>query len=283
MALPLTNYTVALPETRQLDVLAGLLERRGATVWRCPLVSIHDAPDPTPIQAWLREFIAHPPKDVIFLTGEGIRRLLGVAERAGLRDNFVARLGEVRKITRGPKPARVLKELGMKADIPAAAPTTDGVIESLKLLYSQGTVVGRQVAVQLYGTEANPKLMGYLHSVGIQPRVVAPYVYADASEDAKVVELIDAMVVGQVDVITFTSQPQLHRLQSVARKFEREPALQDGLAKVKVAAIGPVMADVLVQAGIRVDLMPQDSFFMKPLVTELVRVLTGAEDEGAAD
>ena len=40
---PLAGRTIAVPETRELEVFATLLERRGATVLRCPLVSIRDA------------------------------------------------------------------------------------------------------------------------------------------------------------------------------------------------------------------------------------------------
>jgi len=40
---PLAGRTVAVPETRELEVFAAMLERRGASVVRCPLVAIHDA------------------------------------------------------------------------------------------------------------------------------------------------------------------------------------------------------------------------------------------------
>ena len=48
MTLPLQGRTVALAEGRQLEELADMLESEGATVLRCPLVSILDAPDPAP-------------------------------------------------------------------------------------------------------------------------------------------------------------------------------------------------------------------------------------------
>ena len=41
----------------------------------------------------------------------------------------------------------------------------------------------------------------------------------------------------------------------------------------EVAVVGPVVADELRERGINVDLMPESSFFMKPLVRELVKVL----------
>ena len=37
----------------------------------------------------------------------------------------------------------------------------------------------------------------------------------------------------------------------------------------EVAAVGPVVADALAKHGVRVRLMPADSFFMKPLATAM--------------
>src|SRR3569833_848632 len=124
--LVLQGRTIALPETRELDLFARLLESRGATTLRCPLISILDAPDQGPVLEWLRRCVASELDDLILLTGEGLRRLLGLAGRAGFEEAFVHRLGEMRMITRGPNPARVLRVLGLASDLAAAAPTTEG-------------------------------------------------------------------------------------------------------------------------------------------------------------
>jgi uroporphyrinogen-III synthase len=63
----------AVPETRELDVLARLFEKRGAAALRCPLVAILDAPDPVPVEAWLRRFVGGSCDDLILLTGDGLR------------------------------------------------------------------------------------------------------------------------------------------------------------------------------------------------------------------
>ena len=130
---PLAGRTIAVPETRELEVFAAMLERRGASVVRCPLVAIRDAPDPAPVLAFARAFAAGACDDLILTTGEGLRRILGCIERhePPLRAGFLESLGRVRKITRGPKPARALRELGMKPDLPAPTPTTAGVIAAL--------------------------------------------------------------------------------------------------------------------------------------------------------
>lgn len=266
-SLPLTGRTIAVPETREIEVFAAMLERRGATVLRCPMVAIKDAPDPAPVLAWLRAFVAQPCDDLILLTGEGLRRLLSCLEQhePALREPFVAQLAAVRKITRGPKPAKALRELGLKPDLSPEKPTTEGIIEALKSQH----LAHRQVGVQLYGTEPNRPLIGFLEGAGCQVRTVAPYVYADASEDAAVRSLLDKLKAGQVDAIAFTSSPQVQRLFSLAPEDEVLAAL----ARTRVAAVGPIVAETLSARGVPAQLMPEESFFLKPLTTALEAVL----------
>ena len=274
---PLAGRHIALPESRELDLFADMLLTRGATVLRCPLVSIHDAPDQALVSAWIDSFINEPCDDLILLTGEGLRRLLATAERAGgsLREDFIARLGQVRKLTRGPKPGTALRKIGLKSDLVAVEPTTEGVIRTL----STENLQGRRVAVQLYGTEPNLPLIDFLREAGATVTSVAPYVYADDVEDARVEELIAAILDQQLDAVAFTSATQVRRLFQIGRRQCGERALINGLRQLKVAAVGPVVADELRERDVRVDLMPESSFFMKPLVRELVKSLGPASRE----
>jgi uroporphyrinogen-III synthase len=72
------------------------------------------------------------------MTGEGLRRLLSFARRLDLEPAFIAALGVTRKITRGPKPVRALREIGLAADVPADEPTTEGVIATWNGMTSPG-------------------------------------------------------------------------------------------------------------------------------------------------
>src|SRR5262249_40979764 len=151
MSLPLTGKTIALAEGRQLEELAGLLEKEGATTLRCPMLSILDVPSPEPVVAWLRELLAGRFDYLVLLTGEARRRRTGCAAGAGRRPEAVPRLGKTRAVPRGPKRVQALKEVGLKPPSVAAAPTTDGVIVTLK----QRALSGKTVGVQLY-SESNP-------------------------------------------------------------------------------------------------------------------------------
>ncbi|MBX5460198.1 MAG: uroporphyrinogen-III synthase [Steroidobacteraceae bacterium] len=267
---PLAGRTIAIPETRELEVFASMLERRGAQVIRCPLVAILDAPDPAPVLAWCRHFAGGGCDDLILLTGEGLRRLLACIERhePALRDAFLGALARVRKITRGPKPARVLRELGFRPDISPERPTTEGVIDSLRA----HPLAGRRIGVQLYGTEPNRPLIGFLESAGARVFTVAPYVYADQAADQAVLDLLGRLRSGRIDAIAFTSTPQVERLFALAPEDEVKAAL----AGTRVAAVGPVVAGTLERHGIAVALVPQESFFLKPLTSALEKLFAGA-------
>ena len=265
----LSGRTIALPETRELDRLAQLMTEEGATTLRCPLVSILDAPDQRPVEAWLRTLAAGGIDDVVILTGEGLRRLLAAADRIGLRAPVIAALGAARKITRGPKPARALKEIDLSTDLPAAVPTSSGVIDELRAL----DLRGRRVGVQLYGEEPNRPLVDFLAGAGAQVLTVAPYVYASASDDAAVGDLIGALTSGRVDAIAFTSASQVDRLWQVAAASGAEARLREGLARVRVAAIGPIVDEALAARGVRIDVMPEKAFVMRRLVDALAAAL----------
>ena len=262
----LTGRTIAVPETRELDLFAAMLERRGARVARCPLVAIRDAADPAPVLGFLRRFAAGGCDDLILLTGEGLRRLLSCIERhePALRTPFLQALAQARKITRGPKPARALRELGLVPDLAAAVPTTAGVIAALTPL----ELAGRNVGVQLYGLEPNLPLTQFLAAKGARVLTVAPYEYASGADDEAVRALIARMLRNEVDAIAFTSSPQVERLFAVGGAEARV-----ALERTHVAAVGPVVAGSLARHGVQPRSMPVDSFFLKPLTSALEAAL----------
>jgi uroporphyrinogen-III synthase len=197
------------------------------------------------------------------LTGEGLRRLLACIDRNApqLRDPFVAQLARMRKIIRGPKPARALRELGLSPDLAAEVPTTEGIIA----LLSGHNLQGRTVGVQLYGRDPNVRLINYLEQAGARTLTVAPYVYADSVEDEAIQVLARRLQTGAVDVMAFTSAQQVQRMFDVLG----EALAGDALSRTMVTAVGPIVAESLTARGVTVALMPEGSFFLKPLTRAL--------------
>ncbi len=89
MADRLNGYRILILETREEAQFSRLLTEQGADVLQCPMFTIHDAPDPAPIEAWIRRAIERPLDDLVLMTGEGLRRLMKVVRRIGVEAEFV--------------------------------------------------------------------------------------------------------------------------------------------------------------------------------------------------
>ena len=87
------------------------------------------------------------------------------AKPSELEPVFLDGLRAARKITRGPKPERALRELGLKSDLRAEEPTTDGLIATLSSI----DLRGRRVGVQLYPGNPNTRFTDFLRQAGAEP------------------------------------------------------------------------------------------------------------------
>lgn len=262
MNAPLAERVIAVPEARAADILSRMLEERGARTLRVPLIDIKDSPDRDAVDGWITRATGGHCDDLILYTGEGLRRLLGFAERMGCKEAFIASLAKARKITRGPKPVRALREIGLDADLRTEEPTTAGLVHLLETL----DLGGRAVGLQLYPNPRVDALLALLRQVKAHVDPVLPYVYIPAAEALDVVHLIEQLEAGKVDGIAFTSAAQVARLVDVAKTSQREAALASGLNRCLVAAIGPVVLQELQRHARQPDVVAPEPYALKPLV-----------------
>lgn len=75
----LDGLTILVPESRELDLFAAMLEAEGAHAVRCPLVQIANLDDFSEAEAWIGRIVASPFCYTVLLTGEGLRRLLTIS------------------------------------------------------------------------------------------------------------------------------------------------------------------------------------------------------------
>lgn len=262
MARALEGLTILVPESRELDLFAAMLKGEGAVALRCPLLRILDLEETAAAETWIERLIAGTFEDTIWLTGEGLRRLLSIAGRKGCRPAFVEALGHVRTIMRGPKPVRVLRELGLAPGLVAKMPTSQGVLDAL----AGEDIGGRQIGVQLYPGEGGLPMLASLRERGAIVSPVTPYRYVSQAETGRVAGTIRSLAAGRIGMIAFTSSSQVERLFEVAREAGLERQLHEAFARVRIAAVGPVVEETLYRYGAAAVLRPKAGFHLKPLV-----------------
>jgi uroporphyrinogen-III synthase len=266
MADRLNGYRILILETREEAQFSRLLTEQGADVLQCPMFTIHDAPDPAPVEAWIRRCIERPFDDLVLMTGEGFRRLMKVARGNGCELDFVAAVSKARKFARGPKPGRALREIGLEPQQTTEKPTSEGVAEMLARI----DLNGHRVGLQLYPDKDHGALIGAITAQGASVDPVLPYVYDAKAADTNIVTAIEEMAEGRIDAIALTNLGQIRRLIEVARARGCEARLREGLAKTPIASVGPAVSDELKFHGLRTDIYPaNDAFFMKPLISAM--------------
>jgi uroporphyrinogen-III synthase len=279
MADRLNGYRILILETREEAQFSRLLTEQGAEVVQCPMFSIQDAPDAAPVEAWIARFIARPCDDMVFMTGEGLRRLMKVARRVGNNQAFVTALGKARKFARGPKPGRALREIGLEPQQTTEKPTSEGIAEML----ARTDLSGHRLGLQLYPDKDHGALIGAITAQGADVDTVLPYVYDAKAADTNIVTAIEEMAQGRIDAIALTSSGQPRRLFDVARAHGCEARLREGLAQTPIASVGPVVSDELMAHGIEADILPaNESYFMKPLISAMATALAKNPPRAAA-
>jgi uroporphyrinogen-III synthase len=277
MAERLNGYRILIMETREEAQFSKLLAEQGADVLHCPMFAIKDVPDPTPVEAWIRRAIEMPFDDLVLMTGEGLRRLLKLARRLDLEREFVAALGKMRKLARGPKPGRALREVGLEPEMTTEKPTSEGVIDVLNRM----DLKGHRVGLQLYPDKDHTALTAAITAQGATAEPVTPYVYDAQAADSHIVTAIEEMANGRIDAIALTNLGQIRRLFEVARAKGIEDRLRESLANTPIAAIGPAVEDELKTHGLAAEIYPADgAYFMRPLISAMAAALAKKKPRG---
>lgn len=271
MADRLNGYRILILETREEAQFSKLLVEQGAEVVQCPMFTIHDAPDPAPVEAWIRRAIDKPFDDLVLMTGEGLRRIMKLARARGLDAALIAALAKARKFARGPKPGRALREVSLDAQQTTEKPTTEGVIEMLAKI----DLKGRRLGLQLYPDKDHSALTSALSAHGAEVDTVLPYVYDSKAADANIMAAIEAMAEGRIDSIALTNLGQVRRLIETARAHGLEARLRAGFERTLIASVGPAVSGELAAHGLRTDISPvEDHYFMRPLISAMALALT---------
>jgi uroporphyrinogen-III synthase len=245
--LPLAGFTVAVTAARRREELSALLERRGARVVEAPAIRIVPTGDDDELLATTRACIAASPDVVVATTGIGFRGWMEAADGWGLGEQLRSCFASSELLTRGPKAKGAVRAAGLAE---AWAPDSESTDEVLARLLAEG-VDGRRIAVQLHG-EPLPDFCAALRAAGAEVLEVPVYRWLPAEDVRPLRRLVEQIVAGQVDCVTFTSAPAVAALLATAGQADRRAAMVEAMTtgQALAACVGPVTAAPLARLGV---------------------------------
>ncbi|WP_395360859.1 uroporphyrinogen-III synthase [Streptomyces sp. YH02] len=264
---PLAGFTVGVTAARRADELIALLRRRGAAVVHGPALRIVPLADDTELLAATKELIGHAPDVVIATTAIGFRGWVEAAEGWGCGEELLAVLRDVELLARGPKVKGAVRAAGLSE---SWSPGSESMAEVLDRLLGEG-VAGRRIAIQLHG-EPLPGFVESLTAGGAEVVGVPVYRWMPPEDSGPLDRLLDGVLSGSLDAVTFTSAPAavslLSRAEEKGVRAELVAALRHDVLAV---CVGPVTALPLQAEGI--DTYQPERFRLGPLVQLLCKEL----------
>ncbi len=241
---PLAGFTIAITADRRREELAALLQRRGAKVMLAPALRIVPIQDDLELRERTQALVHDPPSIAVISTGIGMRGWLEAAEGWGLAEGLTAALGRSYLIARGAKARGALRAAGL---VDHWSPASESCDEVLAHLLGRG-IDGERIAVQLHGDD-QPNFRHALGAAGADVVAASVYRWAPPADPAPVRRLIDAVLAGQVDAVTFTSAPATSAVLDAAGD-DRDAVVGAFRSGVLAACVGPVTAAPLREVGV---------------------------------
>ncbi|HSY16441.1 MAG TPA: uroporphyrinogen-III synthase [Jatrophihabitantaceae bacterium] len=246
---PLAGYTVGITAARRRKELGVALERRGAKVVYAPAIQIVPLADDSQLREATERCLNAPLDVVVATTGIGFRGWMDAAETWGLAEKLTEAIGASTVLARGPKARGAIRASGLRE---AWSPESESSSEVLEHLMAGADLDGARIAVQLHG-EPLPDLVETLRLAGAEVIEVPVYRWVPADDAAPLQRLVEAVGIGAVDSVAFTSAPAAVSFLQTADQRGHGAAVRAALRGPVVAAcVGPVTAGPLRREGIPV-------------------------------
>ncbi len=250
--MSLAGLKVVSFESRRAELVENLVRQQGGDCFNAPSVRERPIETDEDCLRFVNDVIRGDYEAVLFTTGVGVQYVIDAASAAGLKQPFLEALSRAKTICRGPKPAAVLRPLGVPVALHVPEPNTwRETAEAMEALPV------RSIAIQEYGVP-NPELITLLRQRAMAVTPVAVYRW-DLPEDTSSLEDAACRIAeDEFDIALFLSSVQLTHLLRVADRFElRERLLEVFRARIVLVSIGPVMTDALEREGLTPDFIPK--------------------------
>lgn len=249
-AMSFSGMRVLSLESRRAPEMAALIRKRGGDPFVAPSMREVPVSEDSAALAFASRLVAGEFDMMILLTGVGTRQLSRFVATRYPESAFADALGRLTVVARGPKPAAVLREMGVTPALIAGEPNTWREV----LVVTQGRPE-RRIAVQEYG-RPNPELVEGLRARGADVTTVRVYQWDLPEDTGPLREAARKLAAGDFDAVLFTTAVQIAHLARVADLQGIEKEVFDGLRRALVGSIGPTTTEALEEYGVDPDFEP---------------------------
>ncbi len=252
-------------ESRRADQMEEAIRRHGGDPFIAP--SVKEIPFAQHDEAyhWAARLFAGEFDMLVVMTGAGLTYLRDILAERYSREAFAEALRRLTIVSRGPKPAAVLHEMGVVAEITVPEPNTWREIVPLIAARPE-----RRITIQEYG-RANPEFIAAIEQLGAEVSAISIYRWALPDDLSPLREAVRRIAARECDVVLFTTSIQLTHLLEVAEQMGSAGEVRRALAEdIAIASVGPVMSAALADCGLTPDIVPAH-----PKMAALVRTAAG--------
>jgi Uroporphyrinogen-III synthase len=281
MTLP-TGARIALLEARLSSELADLVRREGGTPICAPALYEARLDITATIPSLISDLRRGHLEFVVCLSGAGLASLFAQADDIGLLPDLADALSHAVTVSRGPKPAAVLRRHDVPVRLGVQPPhTTTELLAAIAAL----PVDGAGTLLICDGSDAHALVQSLLGR-GAHVQMVRTYRWELPRDRAPLEHLVHQLIGDGIDAVAFTTQVQVRHLFSIAEQLHRRTALCHALNhRTVVGSIGPTCSAVLQEFGVIPHVVASPPR-MRPLVSaigaHLIAHAHGAEQAGVA-
>lgn len=241
----LEGRIIGVTAERRSHQQARFLEARGATVICAAAMHTKHRTDEFELLEATERFIALQPNILIVQTGQGLQWWLDCAREAGWGISLADALRHVEVWTRGPKASSAAR----RADLQVAWQAPREVVADLIDRVGAQDLTGSKIVLQLDGNSAS-ELPGAVRDAGAELLELDVYRYALPTDRTAASALIDQVIEGTVDAVTFTSSPAIRHFREIADLHGALEDLDNAFKTSTLAAVvGPVCNQTAREAG----------------------------------
>jgi uroporphyrinogen-III synthase len=249
--MPFSGLRVLSLESRRAKEIEALIRKQGGDPFVAPSVQEKAVQEQSAAFTFARRLSAGEFDLVICMTGSGLNLLAELVAPEFSQAELAEAFARVTTLSRGPKPAAVLRAWGVPVGVKTPEPNTWR--EIVRVLAPRPE---QRVAVLEYG-RPNLRMNEALEA---QRRVVSSFpIYRwNLPEDtSRLREAVHRIVARECQVVLFTSSIQLEHLILIATEMDLDRALLEALrGPVVTASIGPLMTETMRTFGLQPDIVP---------------------------